>query len=232
MTKTGEIGNFGLWKNTFSINFAVNIVNLMSANGNNTELHALLAQLELVCKREMKTPRDFDWLSDEMRVKRGETVSPNTLKRLWGYLHPNANPRQFTLDCLARYIGYRDYGHFITHESEGVKEEPTSEAVVGKKLNVLQDLAVRDRVLLTWTPGRMCTVRLLEKDLFVVEQSERTRLQAGNTFRCGLIIEGEPLYIDDLVQEGRTPIAYVCGKVGGIHFEVIKASTVESQSDE
>ena len=196
------------------------------------EHHALLAQLELVCNREMKTPRDFDWLSEEIRVKRGETLSPNTLKRLWGYLPSNARPREFTLDCLSRFIGYRDYAHFTSHEKTLSGDEPTSEAVVGKKLNVLQDLAVRDRVLLTWTPGRMCTVRLLEKDLFVVEQSERTRLQAGNTFRCGLIIEGEPLYIDDLVQEGRTPIAYVCGKVGGIHFEVIKAYTTEVQSDE
>jgi hypothetical protein len=200
----------------------------MNPNDNNITYQALLVQLELVCKREMKTPRDFDWLSDEMRMKRGETVSANTLKRLWGYLRTNVKPREYTLDCLSRFIGYRDYAHFVQQDRTLANEESTSEAIVSKKLNVLQELEVRDRILLTWTPGRMCTVRHLGKELFVVENSERTRLQAGNTFKCGLIIEGEPLYIDDLVQEGRAPVAYVCGKVGGIHFEVIKASTVEN----
>lgn len=201
----------------------------MKANDYNIEHQALLAQLEIVCKREMKTPRDFDWLSSEIRLKRGESLSPNTLKRLWGYLPTNVKPREYTLDCLSRFIGYRDYAHFIDQSRNLASEESSSEAVVGKKLNVSQDLAVRDRVLLTWSPGRMCTVRHLGNDLFVVEKSERTRLQAGNTFKCGLIIEGEPLYIDDLVQEGRTPVAYVCGKVNGIHFEVIKATEIESQ---
>lgn len=201
----------------------------MDPNDKNITYSALLAQLELVCKREMKTPRDFDWLSDEMRVKRGETVSANTLKRLWGYLPTNVKPREYTLDCLSRFIGYRDFAHFLEQGRNLANEESSSEAVVGKKVNVSQELAVRDRVLLTWSPGRTCTVRHLGKDLFVVEKSERTRLQAGNTFRCGLIIEGEPLYIDDLVQEGCTPIAYVCGKVSGIHFKVIKAGEVESQ---
>ena len=204
----------------------------MNQGDNNITYSALLAQLELVCKREMKTPRDFDWLSDEMRAKRGETVSANTLKRLWGYLPTNVKPREYTLDCLSRFIGYRDYTHFLEHDRTLTSEESSSEAVVSRKLNVSQELAVRDRVLLTWSPGRTCAVRHLGKDLFVVENSQRTRLQAGNTFRCGLMIEGEPLYIDDLVQEGRTPVAYVCGKVGGIHFEVIRASEVENQCDE
>lgn len=231
MAESREFVDFILCQNANSTNFAVENKDEMKPN-DKKEHQALLAQLELVCKREMKTPRDFDWLSEEMRVKRGESLSSNTLKRLWSYLPSNARPREFTLDCLSRFIGYRDYAHFVSHEKALPGDEPTSEAVVGKKLNVLQDLAERDRILLTWRPARTCTVRLLEKDLFVVEHSESTRLQAGNTFRCGLIIEGEPLYIDDLVQEGRTPIAYVCGKVGGIHFEVIKASITESQSDE
>ena len=200
----------------------------MNQSDNNITYRALLAQLELVCKREMKTPRDFDWLSEEMRVKRGETVSANTLKRLWGYLPTNVKPREYTLDCLSRFIGYRDYAHFVEQDRALANEESASEAVVSKKLNVSSELEVRDRILLTWTPGRMCTVRHLGEELFVVENSERTRLKAGNTFKCGLIIEGEPLYIDDLVQEGRAPVAYVCGKVGGIHFEVIKATIVET----
>lgn len=191
-------------------------------------VHALISHVEQVSKRHMKTPRDFEWLSSDIQKKRGESLSVNTLKRIWGYLHSTSQPRDYTLDCLARYLGYSDFAHFTAHEQGLAGEESSSEAVITKKLNVSQDLAVRDRLLLTWSPGRSCTIRHLGNEQFVVEESDRTRLLPGNTFRCGLIIEGEPLYLDDLVQKGSSPVVYVCGKTNGIHFEVIKANSDNS----
>jgi hypothetical protein len=41
----------------------------------------------------------------------------------------------------------------------------------------------------------------------------------GDTFLCGLIIEGEPLYLDELQHNNEPPVAYVCGKKGGVRFE-------------
>lgn len=191
----------------------------------------LLDQIERACQREMKAPRDFEWLSEGLRLKRGETVSANTLKRLWGYLPGGTRPRQYTLDCLARYLGYRDYRHFSDHEQDQEGEVP-SNVVVGKRLDVVRELAVRDRVMLSWKPGRQCTVRYLGGSQFVVEASERTRLQAGDTFTCGLMMENEPLYIDNLIQQGRPPVGYVCGNNCGIHFEVVKAEKGAYLTDE
>jgi len=191
----------------------------------------LLDQIERVCLREMKTPRDFERLSEELHVKRGEAVSANTLKHLWGYLPGTTRPRQYTLDCLARYLGYRDYGHFCDHEQDQDGEVP-SNVVVSKRLDVVRELAVRDRVMLSWTPGRQCTVRYLGGGQFVVEASERTRLQAGDTFTCGLMMENEPLYLDNLIQQGRPPVGYVCGMGGGIHFDVVKADKGTYLTDE
>ena len=39
--------------------------------------------------------------------------------------------------------------------------------------------------------------------------------------KCSLIIEGEPLYLDDLRQGNNPPIAYVCGKRTGVMYEYI-----------
>lgn len=49
--------------------------------------------------------------------------------------------------------------------------------------------------------------------------SERTRLQEGDYFQCSLIVEGEPLYLTNLLQKGRLATNYVCGKSGGVRFE-------------
>lgn len=191
---------------------------------------ALLARVEHSCRRSMKTPRDFEWLSNELSAS-SAPVSTMTLKRLWGYLPGTTRPRQYTLDCLARYLDYRDYDHFCDHEQDQAGEVP-SNVVVSKRLDVVRELAVRDRVMLSWKPGRQCTVRYLGGGQFVVEASERTRLQAGNTFICGLMIENEPLYLDNLIQQGRPPVGYVCGNNGGIHFEVIKVEKGTYLTDE
>lgn len=192
---------------------------------------ALMARVEQACQREMKTPRDFEWLSAELSTSPGLKVSTMTLKRLWGYLPGDTRPRQYTLDCLACYLGYRDYGHFCDHEQDQDGEVP-SNVVVSKRLDVMRELAVRDRVMLSWKPGRQCTVRYLGGSQFVVEVSERTRLQAGDTFTCGLMMENEPLYLDNLIQQGRPPVGYVCGNNGGIHFDVVKAEKGAYLTDE
>ena len=56
---------------------------------------------------------------------------------------------------------------------------------------------------------------------FRVIASENTRLKAGDTFECSLIIEGEPLYLDHLKQTGQLSISYVCGKLSGVFFEYV-----------
>ena len=56
---------------------------------------------------------------------------------------------------------------------------------------------------------------------FRVMASENTRLKAGDTFECSLIIEGEPLYLDHLKQTGQQSISYVCGKLSGVFFEFV-----------
>ena len=54
----------------------------------------------------------------------------------------------------------------------------------------------------------------------MVTASEKTRLKEGDTFECCLIVEGEPLYLDNLRQGNRPPIAYICGKKSGVNFEL------------
>lgn len=57
----------------------------------------------------MKTPKDFDFLAEQIFDKLHENVSPTTLKRIWGYLSEPSTPRLSTLDILARFLDYIDF---------------------------------------------------------------------------------------------------------------------------
>ncbi len=72
--------------------------------GNDVELHKLQQEIESRVGRKMRTPKDFQWLSDEMFRQLHETLSPSTLKRLWGYFPSVQLPHQYTTDLLTRYV--------------------------------------------------------------------------------------------------------------------------------
>ena len=166
--------------------------------------------------RSVNTPTEFKRLSEDIKRLTDVVISQSTLMRIWGYVNSSAKPSDTILNALAVYAGYTDFMSFATHD-----DQEASSDVLGSRISVCDDLSVRDRVQLTWQPGRISLVRYLGDEQFVVEQSQATRLQPGDTFSCALIIEGEPLYLDQLVHSGNAPKAYVCGKRGGIHFKIM-----------
>ena len=182
---------------------------------NNEAIKKLCERVEDLFKCKIASPSEFSWLSDEI-TKQGEHVSPSTLKRIWQYI-PNTNtPRNSSLSALARLLGYNDFTHFVASLAEGDRD--SSATVLGKTLHPSKDLAINARLHVTWAPSRIIIIRHLGKGSFVVEYSQNSKLMPGNTFSCELMIEGEPLYLDNLVQAGRKPTGYVCGKRNGIHY--------------
>lgn len=84
-------------------------------------LASLRELIETTVDRKMKTPRDFDFLSEQIFDKLHETVSPTTLKRLWGYIQDQSMPRKATLDVLAQFVGYNDWDHSVVVSSSHMK---------------------------------------------------------------------------------------------------------------
>ncbi|MBR7023183.1 MAG: hypothetical protein IKI09_06915 [Bacteroidales bacterium] len=183
------------------------------------EVEKLRNDIETALGRSMQTPRDFDHLSKRIYARLHLMVSATTLKRIWGYLNDGGKPRNSTLTILAKFLGYRDWEEF--HQNAILPEEQQSDPVYSRRLSVVEELQPGDRLRLTWLPGRVCDIEYLGGLDFRVVASEKTRLRPGDTFQCSLVVEGEPLYLDHLVQEGRTPIAYVCGKKNGVEFEFL-----------
>ena len=184
-------------------------------------------QLQLLCKAveeavgiEQLSRSDFDDLENQIFNRLHVHISATTLKRLWGYVSTDSIPRRRTLDTLAQFIGYNSFSHFCqsAHDSNAEASAP----VLSRHINVKNDLEKGDTITLFWNPGRVCKVRFLGNDRFIVEESENTRLTKGATFLCSLFIEGEPLFINHLELNGQPPVAYACGKKGGIRYQLHK----------
>lgn len=183
------------------------------------EVEKLRKDIEAALGHTLHTPRDFNILSKRIYARLHTMISATTLKRLWGYLNDGGQPRSNTLNILARFVGYHDWEEY--HQNAMLPEGQQSDPVYSRRLSVKEELHPSDRVRLTWLPGRVCDIEYLGDLDFRVVASEKTRLHPGDTFQCSLVVEGEPLYLDHLIQEGRAPIAYVCGKKNGVGFEFL-----------
>ena len=196
----------------------------MNDNGNTAAIANLRREIETAVNRRLATPKDFDALREMIFSRLHILVSATTLKRIWGYIDDNVSTRRGTLDILARYLGYADFEAFANGATADGGELP-SNPIMSRRIDVDEQLQPGDMIRLTWQPGRVCDVEYRGDRVFCVVASQCTRLKAGDTFKCSLMIEDEPLYIDMLVTaDSVTPTAYVCGKKSGIHFEPIQAS--------
>ena len=179
----------------------------------------LRTDIETALKKKLQTPKDFEFLRERIYARLHILVSRTTLMRLWGYVDEDVKPRKSTLDILSHFLGYEDWDAYC--QNSRLPKEQQSAPVMSRRLSVANELAIGDRLRLTWQPDRTGDVKYLGDQRFVVTASENTRLREGATFQCSLVIEGEPLYLDNLRQGSAPPIAYVCGKKSGVRFETM-----------
>ena len=179
----------------------------------------LRQEVERITGRCMQSPQDFVWLSEQMADRSRNLLSVNTLKRLWGYFESDCRKtRRSTLDTLSQFVGFRDYASFCRQqESMGVESNP----VLSRHLDA-RCLSCGQKLRFTWLPNREMVAEHLGKGHFVVRSVENSKLSVGDTFKCSLILENEPLYLCNLTHGGMGPVAYVAGKQDGVRFGVLE----------
>ncbi len=175
------------------------------------EITELKKRIEESMKRKMKTPNDFIFLSGAVWERTHETMSPTTLKRLWGYIDGADQTRNSTLEILSRFLGYNDWDHFV----QSICQEGNSNEVLSPHVKA-NELKTGDRVRVSWMPNRRCTFRYLGDEKFVVDEAENSKLKVGNTFYGSIFILHEPLYLSQLVQGNNPPVDFVVGNKGGL----------------
>ena len=181
---------------------------------------AIVALRQSVEKRlgsGVNTPSEFSLLERDIKRVAGRSVSASTLMRIWRYISGTTHPYTSTLNILAKYAGWHDFASFCKGGDDGGSND-----VLAPRISVLTALAPRDHVLIRWSGDHEILVRYLGDGQFVIERSQNSKLSMGDTFTCSLIIEGHPMYLDNLVHQNDPVRCFVCGSNNGVHFELIE----------
>lgn len=184
------------------------------------ELISKLCQaIEKRVGRKIITPRDFNYLSDELS-KSGVRISGTTLKRIWGYnrdISDNYHPYTYTLVCLTKFLGYRDVEDFCNHY-EDVDIQSTE--FIGDTIKAI-DIMPGSIVELHWAPGRQCNLICLGNCRFKVVHSERGKLMPGDMVSFMSLTQNAPLYFNEVSRPGTDgKFVYTAGQRTGIRYQI------------
>ena len=182
-------------------------------NKKSPEIVSLRQDIESEVKRLIKTPYDFEFLAGVIWERLHEYISPTTLKRLWGYIEGADTTRRSTLCLLSKFLGYEDWEAYLEYLKQC--EDDESETFQDKGVRS-EELQPGKEVEVTWLPNRRCVFKYLGQNTYMVTEISNAKLQVGDTFQAICFLEGHPMYIDNLLQEGRPATSYVAGSKKGL----------------
>ena len=178
----------------------------------------LKQEVERILGRQLTEARDFEQLSHLLLLHTRERLSPTTLKRFWGYLkNEKVQIRPHTLDVLARFVGYKNYEDFC---AKAERSDEVQSGIKSEEKITTENMRRGQRLVITWRPDRRIVIRHLGNSQFEVIEEVNTKLSVGDTFRCHLMIQHEPLYLDEVVHQGLSAMVYVAGQKDGVVIEV------------
>lgn len=171
---------------------------------------------ELITKqfgRDLSIPTDFNDLSDDIKDKTGKLLSVNTLKRLFGWL-PGVEPRESTLDILARYAQYGSW-KIMEKEWKGTSSEigKISESIVYP-----EQLHNGQTVVIKYEPNRTLRLKKINGNHFEILDASSSKLQKGDIMVILSINKGLPFLAKEVWRKGQNIGSYQGGKGSGIQF--------------
>ena len=158
--------------------------------------------------REIHYPKDCHALAEHISQTCKTPISASTLQRLFGFVKGIREPRLYTLDIAARYLGMRNWKHLLsTLDSDQVTEKAI------EKLSASQ-VKKRQRVQIAYEPGKQIEVERIGTG-FVVLSSNDKKLQLNDEVDFRVVELHYPLtftsFTRDGISIGRVQVATVSG---------------------
>lgn len=156
-------------------------------------------------------PSDCDNLALVMSQETRQNISRNTVKRLMGFLSSDSEPRPYTLDIIAHYLGYTHWQALLSIVV--LKENSGFEA---DEQDILKGLKVNQTIIVKYDPERTIEAVYNGGRWLTVTDSINSKLLSGDEVSVVILACGQPLIADQVIRNGRSLGMFKAGKIGGI----------------
>ena len=151
----------------------------------------------------------------DIEAETGEKLGFTTLKRLMGFTSEQAQPRQSTLDILARYIGFNSYKEL----EDAINNRGDSDFDSNSETVLSSRLPKETEINLSYYPNRRLKLKHIQDDEFIVMESINGSLQPGDIVFVDSFTSSLPMIAKDVIRNGERLGRYVAGGKFGIKIE-------------
>jgi hypothetical protein len=167
--------------------------------------------LENKLSHDIRYSADVKVLQQEIKKEVGVDLSLNTLRRALGVLDDGHEPSRYTLDMLAKYLGY-DYWENLL---EAINDEKRSVFTDINEVKV-DSLHAGDTVELSYSPDRRLKLRYEGSYNFTVTESENGKLKEDDVIEVYSFVKDYPFIVKQVTRNGVNLGNYIGGKASGI----------------
>lgn len=161
--------------------------------------------------KDVTTPYGADYLRNDIEAVTRESLSLNTVKRLVGLLPYESNPRLFTYNIIAEYLGFSSWQllqEYLTGKISDFNVEEFFVDLVNQPLNKI--------IGISWQPDRYISIKHLGNGKYVVMESLNSKLQSEDILYLSQIAVGFPFIVKRVERNGSVLGNYIAAKKTGI----------------
>ena len=174
----------------------------------------IIEKIEEKLKQPITTTACGKWLPETIKNETGVLLGETTLKRMFGFTNDPRTPHRSTLNVIAEFLGYKNYDAMaldLELPEVIISEFEERDAIETDTLNI------GDIVEITYLPNRLFSLKYVGDSRFIIESVENSRnLLAGDIVRITHVEKGFPLYMSEVVRDGKNLGIYEAAKNGGL----------------
>jgi len=168
-------------------------------------------QIETKLGQKIRYHSDLECLCIEIEKETKQKISLNTLKRLFGFIAGVSEPRLYTLDTIALYLGYSNWDvYLLSLDKSG-----------NSGFNSLQEIKIESLPIYSvvefgYEPDRTVQVIFEGQNNFKVISTKNSKLIENDLVEITHFVLNYPLVILNVIREGKSMGRFTAGRVGGL----------------
>ena len=161
--------------------------------------------------QEIRYSKDCEVLANEISNTTTKKISVSTIKRLFGFAKGIEEPRLYTMDVLAVYLGYKNYdGLMLEFKSATSSEFEIVEEIRVDELNLNVELALH------YEPNRWLKLRYLGDSKFELLEVVNSKLLEKDIVVVSHIVRDYPLFLSNVIRQEKNLGSYIAAKISGV----------------
>lgn len=174
-------------------------------------------QIEKKLGKGIRYHSDLEFLCVEIEKETKQKISLNTLKRLFGFISGVSEPRLYTLDTIALYLGFTNWDIYLLSLDQSGNSGFNSLQEIR-----IESLPVSSIVEFGYDPDRIVQVRFEGQNYFKVISARNSKLLENDVVEITHFVLNYPLVILNVLRDGKSMGRFTAGKVGGLtHLKLI-----------